>query len=218
MEDRTRGDILVNPIMYYRKPALGQGGGDDITPIQVVFPSGGFALGLAVKDMEAGRASDRSEENDGVIVSAPMDSSLDRRQVREYKTAFLALAVINVVFSFLLFLYADVADTSKVEPGTGYLPSEFTEISSERRPIEKVNLAFFILLLLEGALSAIWEQPTGISVFVLGILLNFFLGTAALPFFVYSLRYVVDCCMIYVALVLRSRLTVTFLVLNPHRF
>eukprot|EP01039_Chlorochromonas_danica_P007615 gene7615-8416_t len=27
MEDRTHRDILVNPIMYYRKPVLGQGGG-----------------------------------------------------------------------------------------------------------------------------------------------------------------------------------------------
>jgi hypothetical protein len=213
-------EIVVNPLIYYQKPAIGQDVSEERTPVQLVFPSGGFGLGLKPKDVEVGLGVvqvTEQEQHNGILASMPLASPLDVRQVKEYKLALCALALVSLVISCLLFFQADAVDVSKVAADTGMLPSAFSKVPSDRRSIERINFAFYVLMLCLGTVSAVFEQATGLSAFTLGLLLNFFLGTSALPYFVYSLRYVLDFALLYVALVLRSRLQISFLVLNPHR-
>lgn len=224
-DSKTEREIVVNPLVYFQKPTIGQDVVPDggRTPVQLIFPSGGFGLGMPVKgDVEAGaRGPEQTvNENDdgGVLASAPMHGALDRRQVVEYKTAFCALALVNFVLTCLLYFEAHLIDPSRVQAGTAHLPTAFDEVPRSRRPVEAVDFAFLLVLLVLGTAAAVKEAPTGLSAFALGLLLNFFLSTAALPHFVFSLRYLLDLALLYVALVLRSRLVVTFLVLNPHRF
>lgn len=212
-------EILVNPLVYYQKPALGQDATSQRTPVQLIYPSGGFGLGLQSKDVENGRGGnpEQEEEHRGVLASVPLDSPLDQRQVREYKTAFLILAIVNLVLTFSMYFTLDTMDVSAVESRTGQLPSPFTQISSSRRPIEDRNFVFLIITHFVGILAVATDNVLGISAFCLAVLLNFFLGTAALPSLLYALRYVLDFGLLYLALVLRSRLSVSFLVLSRHR-
>eukprot|EP01031_Cornospumella_fuschlensis_P043792 gene43792-53553_t len=215
-------EIVVNPLVYYQKPALGGQAGQDTTPrtpVQLVYPSGGFGLGLQAKDVENGRAGagEQAEEHHGVLASAPLNSPLDQRQIHEYKTAFLVLAVVNLVLTFSMYFSLDSMDVSAVESRTGQLPSPFAQIPAHRRPIEDRNFVFLVITHAVGILAVAAEHVLGISAFSLAVLLNFFLGTAALPSLLYALRYVLDFVLLYLALVLRSRLSVSFLVLSRHR-
>jgi hypothetical protein len=207
----------INPLTYFQKPAIGHdNNNEDLTPVEIIFPTGGVALGIAMKNPDAENALNASN-NLGVLASAPAYSEFDIVEKRSLKLAFLVAGIVNLILTILLYAYADSADSSKVESGTGFLPFTLEQVSSERRPIEQVSFAFTIILLVLGMISALYEFSLGLSAYCLGIMLNFFLGTSALPFLVYSFRYILDIGMLYFGLVLRSRLLYTFLPLHLHR-
>ena len=104
-----------------------------------------------------------------------------------------------------------------MDPNDGGASGTFEVASKSRRNIETINYAWTIVCLCMGVLSVVFEYPLGVAAYSLSVVLNFILGTSALPLFVYSLRYVFDVALLYLALVIRSRLTYSFLPLHVHR-
>lgn len=217
LQKPSADEIVINPLTYFQKPAIGQDNQEDLSPVQILFPNGGFGIGVALKNPEAEAAQRNETHRLGVLASAPSTTELDRKEKTGLLITFQILGIVNIILTSLLFAYADVADTSKVEPETGYLPDAFERISSERRGIEKVNFAFTILILIIGMVSAYIESALGLTGYCVAIVLNFFLATSSLSSFVYSFRYILDIAMLYIGLVLRSRFMYTFLPLNLHR-
>ncbi len=207
--------ISVNPIKYFQKPIIGEDNGNSVPPIQLVFQGGGFGLGIAVKEHNNTNVAINGEYP--VILSGPETSEFDLMEKKGLKIAFLILAFINLVITCLMFTRADIVDLSKVESATNPLPSVFEIISGTRRHIEMNNFSFVLITLFIGSFSVAFDFPLGISVYAISIVLNFLLGTSALPYFIYCLRYVLDSFMLYVGLVYRSRLMYTFLPAHVHR-
>ena len=211
------GDILVNPLTYYQKPAIGQDQTEDLSPVQIIFPNGGFGIGIAMKNPDTEINGNHDGITVGVLASAPTTTELDRKERRGLLIGFLIIGVVNIVLTSLMFGYADIAESSAVEPSTGFLPTSLERISSSRRSSEVINFAFTIIIMCLGMISAITDSALGLTGYCFGIILNFFLATPAVPAFVYSFRYILDVGMLYIGLILRSRLLYTFLPINLHR-
>jgi hypothetical protein len=210
-------DIKVNPLTYYQKPVIGQDNNEDLSPVQILFPTGGFGIGVAYKNPNQDANGRNDNHTSGMIASAPAYTDIDQTERRGLTIAFITIGIVNIILTSLMFAYADVSDSSKVEAGTAYLPSTLEEVPPHRRSIEKINFGFTILLMIIGMISVIAENTLGLSIYCLGIILNFLLGTSALPYFVYSFRYILDIGMLYIGLVIRSRFMYTFLPLHIHR-
>ncbi len=208
--------ISVNPVTYFQKPIIGNAGGSaDLPPIQLIFPNGGFGLGIAVKEQ-----TDEGLLNSGdypVIASGPEFSEMDEMENNGLRVAFFALAVCNLIITSLMFFRADTVDPTKVEYSVNPLPGVFEMVPSERRNVETVNYCFVVITLFVGCASTLVKFPLGLSAYALSVVLNFLLGTSSLPFFIYSLRYIFDVFMLYIGLVYRSRLMYAFLPAHVHR-
>jgi hypothetical protein len=177
-----------------------------------------------------------------VLVSGPERTRADRLPLDGLKMTFVVLACFNLVITSLLFVDADVADTSKVVlillltlililirilirililililkvVGEGGSPGIFEAVSNVRRNVETTNFAFTVIMLIVGSLGVVLESALCVSAYCLGVVLNFLLGTYALPYFVYTARYVLDIAMLYIGLVIRSRIVFTFLPIGP---
>lgn len=206
----------MKPIVYFQKPVIGDVvTGDPLPPIQIVFPNGNFGLGIPVREQH-----DNARDNQGnypVVSSATENSENDRYEIAGLKYSFIVLAAFNLVVTGLMYAHADSTDTSKVEESTGNFPTVFEVVPSERSYTEQANFGFFLISLVLGVVSAFFEIPLGLSAYALYVVVNFLLGTSALPYFLYSLRYIFDLFMMYTGLVLRSRLVYTFLPVHLHR-
>jgi len=146
-----------------------------------------------------------------VLASGPDESDPDQLSFRGLQIAFYILGLINIVITSYLFFRADAIDFSRVEVRLRTMPQVFGVTSSERRRVEEVNYAFTLLLIVLGCTSVLFRNVPGISAYSLSVILNFLLGTSSLPYFMYSFRYLFDLAMLYIGLVIRSRLMVTFL-------
>ena len=209
-------NIPVKPIVYYQKPVIGDVvTGDPLPPVQIVFPNGNFGLGIPVRDQN--EAPHDTQGDFPVVSSAPENSGHDKLEKNGLKYSFLILAFFNFVVTCLMYANADTTDVSKVEYPTGNYPTVFELVSSNRSYTENLNFAFFLISLFIGVFSAYFEIPLGLSAYAFYVVVNFLLGTSALPYFVYSLRYIFDLFMLYTGLVLRSRLVYTFLPVHLHR-
>lgn len=209
-EEVKDSEFAVNPLIYFQKPAIGRNG-DDLPPIQAVFPNGGFGLGIPIKVAEENELLQPDNIRSGVLASAPMNDNIDQYQKHALMLGFLCFGMSNLILTILMFVHADVVDLSRVEPIQGGLPTVFQLVSTNRTFTEKVNFGFVVFLLLLGMFSAVFENTLGLSMYALGITLNFFLASYALPNFIYSYRYLLDFAMLYMGLVLRSRLVFAFL-------
>ena len=87
-------------------------------------------------------------------------------------------------------------------------------MNSDRRPIEHTNFSFLIILTLIGMLSAIINSPIGLSLYSLSLMINYTLSIYSLPYFVFSTRFFIDAMMLYLALVLRSKLMYIYMPFN----
>lgn len=216
----------VNPLRYYQKPTigdddrLGQKKEEHCAPIQLVFPTGGFGIGVVPKTTAADAQALSSTGSLVVVAARPMAEATDNIERFWLKVAFCFLAVINLIITSMMYFEAAYVDTSKVapvDPSVGGFPQVFEVTSKNRRDIETISYAFTYIAILIGMVSVIMELVLGISAYCLAITLNFVLGTYSLPLFAYSLRYMFDVFLLYLALIIRSRLTYTFLPLHVHR-
>jgi hypothetical protein len=209
-------------LVYYQKPCIGNERGVRTSPpAQLIFPGGGFGLGIPPKETpDATAAAAQRDENFAVLVSAPEKTPADMLMLRGLQATFLILAAFNLILTCLMYFDPKRTDTSKVTPRASPELDVFQEVPEDRRYIEDVDFAFTVIILVIGSASVIWESALGVSAYCLATILNFMLGTSALPYFTYSTRYIFDMFMLYIALVLRTRLTFTILPLHlrtaPH--
>lgn len=101
---------------------------------------------------------------------------------------------------------------------SGSVINVFDLVPSHRPVIEQIVFVYTMIVLATGASSAIVQSPTGLSLCALGLVVNFVLAATTIPMFSYSLRFILDAFLLYLALVLRSKLIYQFLVLyaSPH--
>jgi hypothetical protein len=91
------------------------------------------------------------------------------------------------------------------------LVNEFQVIPSERTGGEDLNFTFLIVTTLVGMLSAALHSNFGLSIYSLSLVLNYMLSMSSIPYFAYSARFVLDAVLLYLALVLRSKLMYIYL-------
>lgn len=210
---RSSAKSTAHSLIYYQKPCIGnERGVRVIPPVQLVFPGGGFGLGVSAKEPSLinGNVQDR-DRGFAVLASGPERTAADVFPLRGLQATFLILAFFNVVITSILYFNANRVDTSSVAPNTTPWVSMFESVPSHRRGIEESSYALSMVVIGIGSVSVVLESAVGVSAYCLATLLNFILGTSALPYFVYSFRYIFDLVMLYFALVLRTRLMFTFL-------
>lgn len=209
---RTSAKSAPHSLIYYQKPCIGnERGARTIPPVQLIFPGGGFGLGVSAKEpTQNGNAQDR-DRGFAVLASGPERTPADVFPLRGLQATFLILAFFNVVITSIMYFNANRVDTSSVAPNTTPWVSMFESVPSNRRSIEESSYALSMVVIGIGSVSVVLESAVGVSAYCLATLLNFLLGTSALPYFVYSFRYIFDLVMLYFALVLRTRLMYTFL-------
>lgn len=211
----TYENIPVKNIVYYQKPIIGDVvTGDPLPPVQLVFPGGNFGLAIPVKDQTDTQAT---QGNYPVVSSGPENTPVDLLEKESIKCAFVVVAFFNLVITCLMYANAHIVDVSRVEYPHQSFPTVFEIVSTHRSYTENVQFGFFLTALIIGISSAYFEIPLGLSAYAFFVVVNFLLGTSALPYFVYSLRYIFDVFLLYLALVLRSRLMYTFLPARVHR-
>jgi len=207
--------VGVRHLMHYQKPTIGGSSNTNsahAVPVQVIFPSGGFGIGMPWKDESAEQLLPRERSIQNVVLaSGPDESDPDQWSFRGLQIAFYTLGLLNIAITSYLYFRADAIDFSKVEVRLRSMPQVFGVTASERRLVEEVNYGFTVLLIAFGCASVLFRNSMGISAYCLSIILNFVLGTSSLPYFMYSFRYLFDLVMLYMGLVVRSRLMVTFL-------
>ncbi len=236
-------NISLPPMLYFQKPKLGPIGRrvgsngnsnnsspavKDKNPLQVAFASGGFGLGLPNSTNERADESLGDAVDKIFIASEPENIDIDILERRHIIYAFLLLGVVNLIVTSMLYHQAGTVDKSNVVSLSSNSPQEtsasysggpfvFEAVSLTRRPVEATSFAFMIICTLVGMASALVESPLGLSAFALSVVLNFLLGTSAMPYYLFLMRYLVDLWMLYAALVLRSKLVVNFLGVNIQR-
>ena len=219
MSERKR--LPLPELLYYKKPGLGQKSSKRDNklrnqPLQVSFPSG--AVGIALPSSAASTDTNNENQDSVVIVSETENDDVDVTERRWITMGFLALALVNLIITSLMFQYADTTDTSAVvEPsnyGSGALPQPFESVRSTRTSTENTFFSFIVLSIICGSLAAAFQSALGLSVYSLTIAIMYIFGTAALPYFVFSFRSLFDIWMLYMALVLRSKLLFTVLPLR----
>lgn len=223
-EEETKSDVLfLNSLLYFKNPEIGIGrntdqpAGETHAPIQVAFPDGSLGLGLALSKAVNGTDAPR-EQVPAVVVSGPEHTEADIRERNGIKAAFIVLASINILITFLMFFNAPIVDLSNSNPLTtpNWVQSVFEKLPKNRTPAESLNFAATILFMILGMVSIAVDSVVGLSAYALGCLLTIFLGAASLPVYMYSLRYVFDIVMLYFALVQRSKLMFTYLPTHIH--
>jgi len=145
------------------------------------------------------------------IASYPEHSIADEKDRRSLIWLFYTLGFANIIITALLYAFATKADGSKLNSSENYLPSQLDRVANSRTPAEQEMFAFTILTILLGIISSVQKFPLGISVYILSTAIIFFCSASSIPYFVFSLRYILDGLMIYVAFALRARLIVNFL-------
>jgi len=239
MAARPEKSLLLPPMLYFQKPKLGPlgrsaGGGSSSAnpnknPLQVAFPSGGFGLGLP-NTQDHHRPDGQTNDGDEVFVaSEPENFDLDILERRYIIYSFLALGLVNLIVTSVMYHNATTFDQSNVAapklPGQQMdddapflgAPFMFEAVSPERRPIEYTYYTFLLLCTIVGMCAALVESPLLLSAYAITVPLNFLLGTSALPYFLFCMRYIFDLWMLYTALVLRSKLCMSFLNMHVHR-
>jgi len=203
------------PMMFFQKPVLGPTGlsqGRGKEPLHVSFPSGSIGLGIHAPIPES-VANDPAGETSVIVASGPEESMMDIRERRIIITTFLLLCIINIVFTCFLYFDANNMDLTllNVAPSNTGMPAPFGKIPEKRSFLERVNFGFLLFIMIYGGVSVAYENPLGISIYALSISLNFILGLSAMPYFLYAMRLFLDTWMVYLALVLRSKLVLSFL-------
>ena len=197
-------------LLYYQKPSLGKKKTTrEKQPLQVSFPSGAVGIALS-SSVLASAGSDNDNADSVVIVSETENDDIDLTERRWITAGFLMLALVNLIITSLMFQYADTTDASAVvEPsnyGDGSLPQPFEAVGSTRSSAENTYFAFIVLSTIGGSLAAAFQSALGLSAYGLTVIIMYIFGTAAQPYFVFSFRSIFDIWMLYMALVLRSKL------------
>lgn len=208
--------LPLSELLYYQKPTLGpvRSRTAQKQPLQVTFPSG--AYGIAIPSNVIAASEDAVPNDSVVIASESENDEWDIRERRWITAALLCVALVNLIITSLMFQNAHLTNPSNVveSDDANSLPFPFEVVPTTRRPIENMFFAFLILSIIGGSVSAVFENVLGLSAYGLTVVIMYFCGTAAMPNFVFSFRSVFDIWMLYLALVLRSKLIFNLLPLR----
>ena len=214
MQNSPTRENKIPSLIYYQKPCIGnERGVRSHPPVQLTFPGGGFSLGVTIKETRNNPDSGR-DNTYAVLASAPEKTPADLAPLRGLQLSFLVLAAFNLILSCVMYANAETVDASKVSEPLSPSMGIFQMGAEDRRYIEDVSFAFTIIRILLGSIFVACESSLGVSAFAMSTLLNFLLGTSSLPYFAYSVRYIFDMFMLYIALVFRTRIMTTFLPLH----
>ena len=169
---------------------------------------GGFGIGVPIEKIE--EIVQRGRET-AVLISSPGDSQADREERLTIKIAFILFAIINLTITSLMYVNDTTADPASVQPYNWYIASVFDKPNSQRPSQVQAVFTGFIVRMVVGVIFVVFESALGVTLFAMGTLLELILGMAALPYYLYSFRYLLDMIMLYIALVFRSRITYSFL-------
>jgi hypothetical protein len=207
--------LPLSELLYYQKPNLGPvRRGTQKQPLQVTFPSG--AYGIAIPSNVIASSEDSVPNDSVVIASESENDEWDIRERRWITAALLCVALVNLIITSLMFQDAHMVNPSNVveSDDANPLPLPFEVVPETRRYIENVFFAFLILSIIGGSVSAVMENVLGLSAYGLSVVIMYFCGTSAMPNFVFSFRSIFDIWMLYLALVLRSKLIFNLLPLR----
>jgi len=214
--------ISFGLMQFFQKPVMGPVLGNQQkkkpSPVQLAFASGNFGLGLPVKSSNDDDDLDNSSDV-CVVCSEPESFLIDILERRSLIFTFVVVGIFNLVITCSMYAYADTTDISRVVDSidSNELTHVFQSVASTRRPIEQTSMFFLTFFTVLGIFSALLESALGLSAYSLYVTVNFLLGVSAIPSFVFGFRYLFDVWMLYLALVLRSKLTMTFLQLNMNQ-
>jgi hypothetical protein len=224
-DEETKTDALVlSPLLYFKNPEIGRGagigghGGESVVPLQIAFPDGSIGIGLPVSKVSNGSDQHQREQVPAVVVSGPEFTDQDISERKGIKVAFLVLALVNLIIMSEMFAHAPNVDISNSNPisSPNNIQSVFETVSTTRSSSENTNFALTVLVLLIGCVSIIFDSVVGLSAYALGCLLSMLLGSASIPVYAYSFKYVFDIALLYFALVQRSKLMFTYLPTHIH--
>jgi hypothetical protein len=213
--------ITYHQMQCFVKPSLGS---DEkaITPLQISFPYGATRLALPIQK-KADQTNNPNSPNRArnlagrvAVSSHPehSDEAISRQNSLCY--AFQVFALMNFLFTCILFGMADSVDESKIqydETSNG-LPGSFEEVGTSRTNNENAGFAFTILFIILGSISALMKSPLGLSIYSICVSVMLVLSMGSAPYFVYCFRYILDILMLYIAQELRAHLVVSFLSLH----
>jgi len=207
----------INPLLFSSKSSgtnnSRQRGQEPPQPVQIINPIGNFGIGLPLYTKRNTREDENRYNLHTVVVSGPEDEDVDRKKLMKLVVSFVLIATVNIVATCLLYYYPNSMDLSKVLPATEYNVNQlsFVEIDEDRSTGEAALFVATLLNIVIGVVSAVFKQPLGLAAYILLVLLIFFLGLMSIPYFFYSMRYVLDAYQGYLALCLVNSLTVDFL-------
>ena len=209
---------VISPLLFSSKSSgtnsrQSQSGQEPPPPLQVINPRGSYGIALPIFNKRTNHDEmDRFNINT-VVVSGPEDSEIDKKKLKFTIISFILLGFVNIICTCLLYLYPNSMDISKVLPlaEDNINQLAFVEIPNERSNGEVVLFYATLVNICIGIVSAFYRQPTGIACYLLTAILIFFIGFPSIPYFFYVIRYCLDAFQAYVALVLKSQLTVNFL-------
>lgn len=237
--DGSNTSIKNHVFLYYKKPSIGSVSFTSKTnqpPVEIIFtPNKSVALGMPFKALSSTTAGSshpinitpfanevtNTSANAAVVCSGPEFTPSDILQKKSLILSFVSLAIVNIFITCYLYSSAGTADASKVyypAAASSFInaPNTFQIVPKDRRGIESVNFAFTLIVLFIGIASTIIETSLGVSIYCIAITINFMLNAVSLPYFLYSLRLILDMIMLYFALVIRTRLVYSFLPVHVH--
>jgi len=185
-----------------------------------------LGIGIGIRDSAKNRGTrDESLGDEVTIASEPENYDIDILERRNIIYATIFVGVINLLLTSLMYSYSSTfneanslsLNVTPIDVSATNLPYVFEEVSNERRPIESRGFAINIVSIIIGIVSALIESPLGLSIYALSTVLYFLLGTTSIPYFLFSYTYILDLWMLYLALLLRSKLVMTFLNMKVHR-
>ena len=185
-----------------------------------------LGIGIGIRDSAKNRGTrDESLGDEVTIASEPENYDIDILERRNIIYATIFVGVINLLLTSLMYSYSSTfneanslsLNVTPIDVSATNLPYVFEEVSNERRPIESRGFAINIVSIIIGIVSALIESPIGLSIYSLSTVLYFLLGTTSIPYFLFSYTYILDLWMLYLALLLRSKLVMTFLNMKVHR-
>lgn len=210
--------VSVSPMLYYVKQSLGRNrlNEDRHAPLQIVFASGECGIALPVT---AKRSSEQNENLERsfvgrVAVSSHPENSAEG-QLRQNNLIFVFgfLALLNLIFSSILFGFADSVDGSKISlvDRTTSIPGSFDIVDSVRSESENAVFATSILIIFFGSFVVASRWSFGLTVYSSSVIMLFIFSMPNAPCFMYCFRYILDLMMLYVALQLKSHLVVNYI-------
>lgn len=221
--------VKIHPFLYYHKETISHSGNNTAKlieskrAIQIIFTDGTQGIGTPLPEgnIDNNENENSSEEYGFVITADTVDNiqqqHLEYRYRRAVVFAFTTINIINALCTCLLFYYGVQSDQTAVQkPQSSWPPSTSQAISSYRSNEQVTSFIIIIVILIIGQLAVTFEHILGLSLFCLGIALNFVFSIPFLPFFLYSVRYILDFILLYFAMALRSKLFLHFIHVQTH--